>query len=60
LRSNCFFKLPSGAEPRRSAFYDTPETRARDLSIVAEMKTICDEFEAYGYRRIDYAIVALS
>src|SRR5262245_65123564 len=23
---------------------------ARDLTIVAEMKTICDEFEAYGYR----------
>src|SRR5262249_4766786 len=22
-------------------------------SIVAEMKTICDEFEAYGYRRVD-------
>ena len=37
----------------RSAFYDTPDARARDLSIVAEMKTICDEFEAYGYRRID-------
>ena len=37
----------------RSAFYDTPEGRARDLSIVAEMKTICDEFEAYGYRRVD-------
>jgi putative transposase len=37
----------------RSAFYDTPDARARDLSIVAEMKTICDEFEAYGYRRVD-------
>jgi putative transposase len=37
----------------RSAFYDTPEARARDLSIVTEMKTICDEFEAYGYRRVD-------
>ena len=37
----------------RSAFYDTPEARARDLTIVAEMKTICDEFEAYGYRRVD-------
>ena len=37
----------------RSAFYDTPEARARDLSIVAAMKTICDEFEAYGYRRVD-------
>ena len=31
----------------RSTFYDTPDARARDLTIVAEMKTICDEFEAY-------------
>jgi hypothetical protein len=37
----------------RSTFYDTPDARARDLSIVAEIKTICDEFEAYGYRRVD-------
>ena len=36
----------------RSTFYDMPDARARDLSIVAEMKTICDEFEAYGYRRV--------
>jgi hypothetical protein len=34
----------------RSAFYDTTDARACDLAIVAEMKTICDEFEAYGYR----------
>jgi hypothetical protein len=37
----------------RSAFYDTPDARARDLTIVVEMKTICDEFEAYGYRCVD-------
>src|SRR5258708_34521551 len=36
-----------------STFYDTPDAGARDLTIVAEMKTICDEFEAYGYRRVD-------
>ncbi len=36
-----------------STFYDTPDAHARDLTIVAEMKTICDEFEAYGYRRVD-------
>ena len=36
----------------RSTFYDTPDANARDLTIVAEMKTICDEFEAYGYRRV--------
>ena len=34
-------------------FYDAPDARARDLIIVAEMKMICDEFEAYGYRRLD-------
>jgi transposase InsO family protein len=37
----------------RSTFYDTPDARTRELTIVAEMKTICDEFEAYGYRRVD-------
>ena len=37
----------------RSTFYDTPNARTSDLTIVAEMKTICDEFEAYGYRRVD-------
>jgi putative transposase len=37
----------------RSTFYDIPDLRARDLTIVAEMKAICDEFEAYGYRRVD-------
>jgi hypothetical protein len=44
----------------RSAFYDTPEARARDLSIVAEMKTICDEFLWPGVLTPNYAIVALS
>ena len=37
----------------RSTFYDTPDARASDAIIVAEMKTICDQFEAYGYRRVD-------
>jgi putative transposase len=37
----------------RSTFYDMPDAHARDLTIVAEMKTICDEFEAYGYRRVN-------
>jgi hypothetical protein len=35
----------------RSTFYDTPSVQASDAIIVAEMKAICDEFEAYGYRR---------
>ena len=37
----------------RSTFYDTPDVQASDAIVVAEMKAICDEFEAYGYRRID-------
>ena len=37
----------------RSTFYDTPDARASDATVVAEMKTICDEFEVYGYRRVD-------
>jgi putative transposase len=37
----------------RSRFYGIPDVRARDLTIVTEMKTICDEFEAHGYRRVD-------
>ena len=36
----------------RSTFYDTADVRASDATVVAEMKAICDEFEAYGYRRI--------
>ena len=37
----------------RSTFYDTPAVQASDAIVVAEMKAICDEFEAYGYRRLD-------
>jgi hypothetical protein len=42
----------------RSAFYDTPEARARDVSIVAEIKTICDELEpmAIGVLTPNYAL----
>lgn len=36
----------------RSTFYDAPVTRLDGLDIVARMRTICDEFEAYGYRRV--------
>jgi putative transposase len=35
----------------RSTFYDTPAVQASNAIVVAEMKVICDEFEAY--RRID-------
>jgi hypothetical protein len=41
-------RVPKGGSEKRAA-----AARARDPTIVAEMKTICDEFEAYGYRRVD-------
>ena len=36
----------------RSTYYDTPAVKADDGEIVAAMTTICEEFEAYGYRRV--------
>ena len=36
----------------RSTYYDAPAVKADDREIVAAMTTICDEFEAYGYRRV--------
>jgi putative transposase len=36
----------------RSTFYDALTTRPDDAEIVSRMQTICDEFEAYGYRRV--------
>jgi hypothetical protein len=36
----------------RSTYYDAPAVKADDGEIVAAMATICDEFEAYGYRRV--------
>jgi putative transposase len=37
----------------RSTFYDRPDASADDATVVAQMKAICDEFETYGYRRVD-------
>jgi len=37
----------------RSTFYDRPGAGADDATVVAQMKSICDEFETYGYRRVD-------
>ena len=37
----------------RSTFYDMPDTGVDDATVVAQMKAICDEFETYGYRRVD-------
>lgn len=36
----------------RSTFYAAPETRLSDDMIVAEIRTITDAFECYGYRRV--------
>jgi len=36
----------------RSSFYARPKPPANDQTIVATMKAIADEFEAYGYRRM--------
>lgn len=37
----------------RSSYYAEPEGRPRDEEIVAEICAITDEFEGYGYRRVD-------
>jgi putative transposase len=37
---------------RRSTYYDGPPRKTDDAEIIATMRVICDEFEAYGYRRI--------
>ena len=36
----------------RSTFYDTPVMPVDDDELVARITAICDEFEAYGYRRV--------
>ncbi|WP_417211727.1 hypothetical protein [Antarctobacter sp.] len=37
----------------RSSFYAEPIGRPTDAVIVAEIRDITDEFEGYGYRRVD-------
>jgi putative transposase len=39
----------------RSTFYDAPAAHRDDAEIIARMRAICDEFEAYGYRRVGRA-----
>ena len=38
--------------PRSSTYYDAPPVKTDDAEIVANITAICDEFEAYGYRRV--------
>ena len=40
----------------RSTFYDVPAAPADKAEIIARMRAICDEFEAYGYRRVGAAL----
>jgi hypothetical protein len=36
----------------RSTYYDRPQTSVDDTAIVEAMFAVCDDFEAYGYRRV--------
>ena len=40
----------------RSTYYDVPAGPLSDDEIVAGMRSICDEFELYGYRRVGAAL----
>ena len=40
----------------RSTFYDAPPVKTADVEIGARLRAICDEFEAYGYRRATAAL----
>ncbi len=37
----------------RSSFYAEPAAKSDDATIIAEIRAITDEFEGYGYRRVD-------
>ena len=41
----------------RSTYYDAPPVKTDDAEIVANITAICDEFEAYGYRRVGAGIL---
>ena len=40
----------------RSTFYDAPPIKVADVEIIARIRAICEEFEAYGYRRVAAAL----
>ena len=40
----------------RSTYYDAPVATAGEAEIVARIEAICEEFEAYGYRRVGAAL----
>ena len=40
----------------RSTYYDAPPMLADDTEIISRIRTVCDEFETYGYRRVGAAL----
>jgi HTH-like domain len=40
----------------RSTFYNAPAKATVDAEILANIASICDEFESYGYRRVGAAL----
>ena len=40
----------------RSTFYDAPSVAVDDSEIARRMRTICDQFETYGYRGVGAAL----
>jgi putative transposase len=40
----------------RSAYYDAPVSARDDTAIVEAMAAVCDEFECYGWRRVQAAL----
>ena len=40
----------------RSTYYDAPVSALDDTAIVEAIATICDEFECYGWRRVQAAL----
>ena len=40
----------------RSTYYDAPAARTGDVELLNAITAICDEFEAYGWRRVQAAL----
>ena len=40
----------------RSTYYDAPTARAGEAELLAAITAICDEFEFYGWRRVQAAL----
>ena len=40
----------------RSSYYDAPSVAVDDTEIVGRIRSICEEFETYGYRRVGAAL----